>query len=199
MALDTQQIELVGRTALETELIKRGFEVARPHRDKGIDLLVFLDEPTKPFVALPIQMKAYTGTTFGVWRKYERMKGLVLVYIWNVRIEPRFFMMTYSEAVRLIPAARKRTSSWNKPLAKGGVELDKGTAAHRQTNCAIRKSVGLVTKSAKRGTGTTLMRHGPPENAQLFEITNEKRFAHGPRNPIPSNLKKIVESFVRTP
>lgn len=119
MAPDKQQIELIGRATLETELITRGFEVARPERDKGIDLVVFLDQPAKPFAALPIQMKAYTGTTFGVWRKYERMKGLVLVYIWNILTEPRFFVMTYSEAARLIPAARKRTPSWNKPFPKG--------------------------------------------------------------------------------
>ncbi len=120
MAPDKQQIELVGRAALETELIKRGFELARPHRDKGIDLLVFLDEPTKPFSALPIQMKAYTGTTFGVQRKYERMKGLVLVYIWDILNKPRFFMMSYSEAARLVPKERKLTPSWNKPFPKGG-------------------------------------------------------------------------------
>ena len=119
MAPDKQQIELIGRAALETQLITRGFEVARPARDKGIDLLVFLDEPAKPFAALPIQMKAYTGTPFGVWRKYERMKGLVFVYIWNILTEPRFFVMTYSEAAGLIPAARKQTSSWNKPFPNG--------------------------------------------------------------------------------
>jgi len=120
MIIDTQQKELIGRAALETELIKRGFEVARPHRDKGIDLLVFLGEPTKPFAALPIQMKAYTGTTFGVWRKYEQMTGLILVYIWDILNQPRFFMMTYSEAAQLVPDERKLTPSWNKPLPKGG-------------------------------------------------------------------------------
>ena len=114
MTLDTQQIELVGRAALETELIRHGFEVARPHRDKGIDLLVFLDEPTKPFAALPIQIKAYTGTSFGVRRKYEQITGLVLVYIWNVLTKPRFFLMTYADAARLIPADRKRKPSWAK-------------------------------------------------------------------------------------
>lgn len=98
MVFDTQQIELVGRAALETELIKRGFEVARPHRDKGIDLLGFLDVPADPFAALPIQVKAFTGTSFSVMRKYERMTGLVLVYIWNVLASPRFFLMSYAEA-----------------------------------------------------------------------------------------------------
>lgn len=33
--MDTQQIELVGRAALESRLIREGFEVARPTRDKG--------------------------------------------------------------------------------------------------------------------------------------------------------------------
>jgi len=91
MTLDTQQIELLGRAALEIELTKRGFEVARPLRDKGIDLLVFLDAPAKPFGALPIQMKAYSGMSFGVERKYEEMNGLILVYVWNVLTKPRFF------------------------------------------------------------------------------------------------------------
>lgn len=81
MPLDSQQVELVGRAALEAELIKNGFEIARPHRDKGIDFLVFLNEPTKPFAALPIQMKSSTGTMFGVWRKYEKMTGLILAHV----------------------------------------------------------------------------------------------------------------------
>jgi hypothetical protein len=120
MVFDTQQIELVGRAALETELIKRGFEVARPHRDKGIDLLVFLDEPVDPFAALPIQVKAFTGTSFSVMRKYERMTGLVLVYIWNVLASPRFFLMSYAEAAGLVPGPQKATASWNKPLLQAG-------------------------------------------------------------------------------
>lgn len=119
MPLDSQQVELVGRAALEAELIRNGFEVARPYRDKGIDLLVFLDEPTKPFAALPIQMKSSTGTMFGVWRKYEKMTGLILVHVWNVQTSPRFFLMTYAEAAALIPQRQKSSASWNKPLLKG--------------------------------------------------------------------------------
>lgn len=118
--MDTQQIELVGRAALESHLIREGFEVARPARDKGIDLIVFLDEPSLPFAALPIQLKSYSGTTFGVWRKYEGMTDLVHVYIWNVFHAPRFFMMDYAEASGLIPEARKRTRSWNRENARAG-------------------------------------------------------------------------------
>jgi len=113
--MDSQQVELVGRAALETRLIRLGFEIAHPQRDKGVDLIVFLDEPAKPFAALPIQMKASSGTAFGVWRKYEKMTGLVLVYIWYASTSPRFFLMSYKEAAALIPARQKRTKSWNKP------------------------------------------------------------------------------------
>jgi hypothetical protein len=118
--MDTQQIELVGRAALEARLIQKGFEVARPNRDKGIDLIVFLDAPDQPFAALPIQFKSYTGNTFGVWRKYEGMTDLVLVYIWQVATHPRFFLMDYAEAAALIPNDQKRTDSWNRRDGKAG-------------------------------------------------------------------------------
>lgn len=118
--MDTQQIELVGRAALESRLIREGFEVARPTRDKGIDLIVFLDEPSLPFAALSIQMKSYRGTRFGVWRKYEGMTDLVHVYVWNVLDAPRFFLMNWAEAAALVPEQRKRTPSWNREDSKAG-------------------------------------------------------------------------------
>jgi len=114
MTLDSQQKELIGRAALEALLIKNGFEVARAHRDKGIDLIVFLDEPSRPFVSRPIQLKASSGTRFGLDRKYARMTGLVMAYAWNIQDMPRFFLMNYGEAEDLIPAEAKRTSSWDK-------------------------------------------------------------------------------------
>jgi hypothetical protein len=110
--LDAQQKELIGRAALEAELIRNGFEVARAHRDKGIDLIVFLDEPSKPFTSRPIQMKASAGTRFGVNRKYERMSGLILAYLWNVLEQPRFFLMSYAEAEAIVPVETKQTASW---------------------------------------------------------------------------------------
>jgi hypothetical protein len=123
--LDAQQKELLGRSALEAELIKNGFEVARAHRDKGIDLLVFLDEPKRPFVSRPIQLKASTGIRFGLDRKYEGMTGLILAYAWTILERPRFFLMTYSEAECLVPAEAKRTYSWQ----KGGYSWPKAPEA----------------------------------------------------------------------
>lgn len=118
---DSQQTELVGRSALETQLIMRGYEIARPLRDKGVDLIVYRDETAEPFVALPLQIKSYSGTTFGVWRKYEGRDDLIFAYIWNVLTSPRFFFLTYSEAATLIPEQQKQTYSWTRePMSQAG-------------------------------------------------------------------------------
>jgi len=117
--MDSQQIELVGRAALETQLIRKGFEIARPHRDKGIDLIVFLDDPSHRLAALPVQVKSYTGQSFGVARKYEKMKYLIHAYVWNVLDQPHFFLMNYAEAARLI-GEHKKTYSWTRSDGRGG-------------------------------------------------------------------------------
>lgn len=110
--LDSQQVELLGRAALEAQLIRHGFEVARPHRDRGVDLIVYLDREDH-FAALPIQMKASSGTMFGAWRKFERVRDLITIYIWNIQSDkPRFFIMTGAEAIALIPDKRKQKKSW---------------------------------------------------------------------------------------
>jgi len=129
--LDTQRKELVGRAALEAELIKHGFEVARPYRDKGIDLIAYLDEPSSLFFARPIQLKAASATPFGLDRKYEKIGGIVLAYVWNIFDTPRFFLMNYKEAEAIIPDARKQTPSW----AKGGWSWKK---APREVEIALK-------------------------------------------------------------
>lgn len=112
MALDSQQKELIARAAFEAELIRRGFEVARANRDKGIDLIVFLDEPSKPFSARPIQLKASSGTRFGLQQQYAVTDGLILAYAWNILTAPRFFLLGYADAERLLPENAKKTRAW---------------------------------------------------------------------------------------
>jgi len=110
--LDTQQIELVATAALEAELIRQGFEIAHPNRDRGIDLIVYTDEPSQPFSAVPIQVKASSGTGFSVYQKYEKFDRMIFAYIWNALDKPRFFIVPYQDAVALIPEAQKQTQSW---------------------------------------------------------------------------------------
>ncbi len=117
---DSQQIELIGVAALEAELVKQGFELARPVRDRGIDLIAYSDDASQPFKATPIQIKASTGQSFGVYRKYEKFQGLVFVYIWNVLETPRFFIVPYDDAVNILPEKSKKTHSWTRTDGQGG-------------------------------------------------------------------------------
>jgi len=112
---DSQQVELIGTSLLEAELVRHGFEVAHPRRDRGIDLLVYRDEPNRAFAAVPVQIKASSGERFDLDRKYERLAaaGLVLVYIWKIDERPQFFLLTYKDALDVLGDAQK-TTSWIK-------------------------------------------------------------------------------------
>src|SRR5437667_4051303 len=64
--MDTQMIEIMGRNRLIDELLRAGLEVALPLRDRGIDLIAYVDlaDQVSAFVACPIQMKAASGRFF---------------------------------------------------------------------------------------------------------------------------------------
>jgi len=97
MGLDSQQIEILGRSALTAALVADGIEVAHPERDAGIDLLAFTVDP---WAVVPIQMKAATTERFSLDRKYERIPGLVMVYVWHARSagEAVFYAMSWEQA-----------------------------------------------------------------------------------------------------
>ena len=103
--IDGQQVELMGTAALTAALIREGFEIARPARDRGIDLIVFSD--SDHFTALPIQVKTHTGSGFMVHRKDERFKSLVHALVWNAQGKsPNLFLFTQKEAVALLPEGK---------------------------------------------------------------------------------------------
>jgi hypothetical protein len=76
---DSQLTELSGRHLLIAQLVAGGLEVAVPVRDRGVDLIAYLDlsAETKRFVSCPIQMKASQEARFGLDRKYEKIAGLL--------------------------------------------------------------------------------------------------------------------------
>ncbi len=88
--MDAQQIELLGRTRLMSELLEADLEVAVPARDRGVDLIAYADlgSRVKNFVAVPIQMKAFSTSGFGINKKYEKVSNLLLAYVWGVRSGP---------------------------------------------------------------------------------------------------------------
>lgn len=97
MSLDSQQIEILGRSALTAALVADGLEVAHPERDRGIDLIAFTEDP---WAVIPVQMKAATREVFSLHGKYERIPGLVMVYLWNARSagEAEFYAMSWGGA-----------------------------------------------------------------------------------------------------
>ena len=58
--MDSQTLELVGQHRLASELLLAGLEVAFPARDRGVDLIAYVDVDLEAgrFVAKPIQLKA---------------------------------------------------------------------------------------------------------------------------------------------
>ena len=58
--MDSQTIEILGRNRLVDELLVAGLEVATLLRDRGIDLIAYVDlaADASKFAAVPISMKA---------------------------------------------------------------------------------------------------------------------------------------------
>lgn len=100
--LDTQQIEILGRSHLKAALIEAGLEVATPERDNGVDLIAYRWRPEGgEFTARPIQMKAASQFIFGVNRKYARIPHLILAYVMNVRAKQHIYALNYDEAEKV--------------------------------------------------------------------------------------------------
>lgn len=117
--MDKQLIELLGRNKLTDELLRADLEVARPLRDRGIDLIAYADTESKvgAFVARPIQMKASSYQAFGIDKKYGKFRDLLLAYVWNLdsKSEPITFALTYDEALQIATAmGYTKTESWKR-------------------------------------------------------------------------------------
>lgn len=92
-------------------------EVARPERDRGIDLIAYLDfdDLGGSFRACPIQMKAATGAVFSLYPKYAKFPKLILAYVWNLQdsTQTTCFALTYSEALEVADKmGYTATDSW---------------------------------------------------------------------------------------
>lgn len=136
MALDTQQIEILGHNRLIDEILRAGLEVAIPARDRGIDLIAYADletEDVRAFVARPIQMKAASSGSFSIQRKYRKFPSILLAYIWHLDSLAQqivTYALDYQEALSVADAmGYTKTESWLKHgvyvTTKPGKELRK--------------------------------------------------------------------------
>ena len=115
--MDTQTIELVGQHRLASELLLAGLEVAFPARDRGVDLIAYAEvgRGLGGFVARPIQMKVASRRSFGIWKKYEKIHGLILAFVWHLdgQGERDTYALTHAESLAVGDAMGwTRTASW---------------------------------------------------------------------------------------
>ena len=117
MTLDTQVVELLGRQRLMAELLRDGLEVAVPARDRGVDLIAYVDlsQQVACFTARPLQMKAFTASGFSVAKKHLRIADLLLAYVWYLgeAQTPVSYGLPYLKAVQVAEAMGwTETASW---------------------------------------------------------------------------------------
>ena len=140
--MDSQTIELIGRHRLASELLQAGLEVAAPLRDRGVDLIAYadIDKQVRRFVARPIQMKAASQRSFGIWQKYLKIHDLIFAFVWHLdgRGEPETYALTASEAIAVADAMEwTKTQSWVRDGAytttRPGAEIRDLLQKHRMT------------------------------------------------------------------
>lgn len=139
--MDSQQVELIGRQRLIEELLRAGLEVALPMRDRGIDVIAYFDrdETFGRFVAIPIQLKASSRQGWGVERKYERTRDLLLVNVWNVHspADIEIYAAWYAEAESIAETMGwTSTASW----AKSGYATTRPSRKLRELLAPMRMS-----------------------------------------------------------
>ncbi len=118
MQQDTQITEIMGRNRLVNELLLAGIEVAIPMRDRGVDMIAYLDrdETMKRFVGIPIQLKVASRQNFSVAGKYEKFHDLVIAYVWGVTSltsDPITYALTQAETILVAEEMGwTETASW---------------------------------------------------------------------------------------
>lgn len=83
---DTQLTEIFGRNRLINDLLRSAVGVATPVRDRGVDLIAYvdLDEQIGRFAAVPIQIKTAMQRSFSIDRKYAKVPDLLFAFVWGI-------------------------------------------------------------------------------------------------------------------
>lgn len=94
---DSALVEIIGRHRLIQELLTAGLEVAVPQRDRGIDLIAYVDRDSRvsTFVAVPIQMKLRLAGR-SINRRYAPLRNLLHAFVWGLgaAVEPATYALT---------------------------------------------------------------------------------------------------------
>ena len=154
--MDTQTIEILGRNRLLQDLLIAGLEVALPIRDRGIDLITYVDlvAATSKFAAIPIQMKAASTRAFSIDAKYQKISNLVVAYVWGLQApeHAQIFALTYREVLDVATAMEwTETDSWKNGSYSTSAPSKKLCGLlepHRMTPETWRKKLSKVSEIA---------------------------------------------------
>ena len=112
-------IEVLGRNHLIAQLIEDGVHAAIPLWDHGVDLLAYYEHEGH-LLARPLQLKVSEASRWGVYKKYEKIQGLLMVHIWHVEQSSavEIYAMSYAEAENLLTktSTYATTDTWKKPM-----------------------------------------------------------------------------------
>jgi hypothetical protein len=111
---DNQVIELRGRALLVEQLFAAGIEVATPVRDRGVDLIAYIDRDAKSYVSRPIQLRAFRKEGIKLDKKHARFPGLILALVCYIDEPDRTvtYALPYRDAIDLF--RKRKLLKWNK-------------------------------------------------------------------------------------
>lgn len=104
MKLSKKQLEKIGTAYVAEHLYREGLRFALPDIDDGIDLIVYNFAEDSQFTSVPVQLKAFSDEEFYSDKKYLKINGLFMVYLWYVGTEKpvKAFGMKYTEVEKIV-------------------------------------------------------------------------------------------------
>jgi hypothetical protein len=126
MTFSKKQLEKLGTAYIVEQLYREGLRIALPDIDDGVDLIVYDQGESRPFISVPVQIKAFSNEEFFSDEKYLRIDGLFIVYLWHVGTGQavQAFGMRYCEAEKIVDQ-----HGWSRN--KGRYVITRGTQSLR--------------------------------------------------------------------
>lgn len=116
-------VELTGVHLASSALIQAGFEIARPERDTGADLIVWRSDRRegRPLRARPVQVKGFAGRSLKFDRRYRGWPDMLHLHVLNATTSPEIVGWLYPMWWKYLRDTGMATGgtakSWNDPTA----------------------------------------------------------------------------------
>ena len=99
-----------GEAWVAAQLLRRGFNVAYPALDKGVDLIAYREGNL--CCSVPIQVKTASKQLYRFHKSVFRVPGIVLVQVWHMESVPQCYIFNDIERVEEALGEHAATPSW---------------------------------------------------------------------------------------